>query len=154
MTTIHHSTFTIERRYAARPARVFAAWADLETKRRWFSCADDWQLAEHSLEFRVGGREVWRGGPPGGPEHRNDTIYQDIVADRRILYSYAMRIGGALMSVSLATVELAPAGTGTRMTFTEQVAFVDGYGPDDARERERGTGEALDKLAAELALHS
>jgi uncharacterized protein YndB with AHSA1/START domain len=150
MTTTYHSTFTIERRYAAKPARAFAAWADLETKRRWFGCDDHHQVAEHTLDFRAGGRELWRGG---SPEHRNDTIYQDIVADRRIVYSYAMRIGGALMSISLVTVEFEPAGTGTRMTFTEQAAFVDGHGPDAARDRERGTGEALDQLAAELATH-
>ncbi|WP_255662547.1 hypothetical protein [Myxococcus sp. RHSTA-1-4] len=36
-----HATFTIERTYAASPARVFAAWSRLEAKARWFSCHED-----------------------------------------------------------------------------------------------------------------
>jgi len=52
------------------------------------------------------------------------------------------------ISVSLATVELAPAGDGTRLLFTEQAAFLDGQ--DTAAERERGTGTLLENLDAEL----
>jgi hypothetical protein len=50
--------------------------------------------------------------------------------------------------VSLATIELAPAGAGTRFTITEQGAFLDGY--DDAGSREHGTGLLLDRLGAAL----
>ena len=32
-----HGTFTIEREYPFPPARVFAAWADLEAKSKWFA---------------------------------------------------------------------------------------------------------------------
>jgi uncharacterized protein YndB with AHSA1/START domain len=74
-----HDTFTIERRYPAAPARVFAAFADQTKKARWFGCVDGWTVAEHTIDFRVGGREVWRGGPPAGAQHRNDTVYHDIV---------------------------------------------------------------------------
>jgi hypothetical protein len=38
--------------------------------------------------------------------------------------------------------------TGTRLVFTEQGAFLDGY--DGPKERERGTGELLDALGASL----
>ena len=48
----------------------------------------------------------------------------------------------------MATIELAPAGTGTRFTITEQGAFLDGY--DDARSRQHGTGLLLDRLGAAL----
>lgn len=52
------------------------------------------------------------------------------------------------ISVSLATVELRPEGKGTRLVFTEQGAFLDGY--DDAGSREHGTRELLDALGAAL----
>ena len=69
--------------------------------------------------------------------------------DQRIITSYDMRFDDKRISVSLATVELEPAGTGTRLTYTEQGAFLDGY--DDAGKREHGTRGLLDQLAAALA---
>jgi hypothetical protein len=52
-----------------------------------------------------------------------------------------MYVDGTKISVSLATVEFAKTGKGTRLTVTEQGAFLDGY--DDAGSRERGTSERL-----------
>ena len=143
-----HDTFTIARRYPAAPARVFAAFADPVTKARWFGCVEGWEVAEHTLDFRVGGREVWRGGPPGGTQHRNDTVYHDIVPNERMVWSYTMSLDDTRISVSLATVELARDGSGTRLTFTEQGVFLDDY--DGARERERGTQQLLDSLERAL----
>jgi hypothetical protein len=48
----------------------------------------------------------------------------------------------------MATVELKPAGAGTRRIFTEQAAFLDGY--NDLAGREEGTRAGLDDLDAEL----
>jgi uncharacterized protein YndB with AHSA1/START domain len=103
---------------------------------------------EFELDFRVGGREVSRGGPPGGPVHTYEAHYQDIVPDERIVYSYSMSLDQTLISVSLATVELRPEAAGTRLVLIEQGAYLDGY--DDTGQRERGTGELLDALGAEL----
>jgi uncharacterized protein YndB with AHSA1/START domain len=139
-----HDSFTIERTYPASPARVFRAFADPVAKAKWFGCVEGWEVGEHTVDFRVGGREVWRGGPPGGTQHRNDTLYHDIVPDERIVWSYAMTLGERRISVSLSTVELTAVGTSTRLTFTEQGVFLDGY--DGAEERVHGTGELLDSL--------
>jgi uncharacterized protein YndB with AHSA1/START domain len=146
--SVTHATFAVERSYDAPPARVFAAWADPAAKARWFASPEEWGPDEFELEFRVGGREVGRGGPKGGPVHLYEARYQDIVANQRIVYSYSMYLDQALISVSLATVELRPEGAGTRLVVTEQGAYLDGY--DDAGQRERGTAELLDALGAEL----
>ena len=50
----------------------------------------------------------------------------------------------ARISVSVATVEVEPAGAGTRLTFTEQAAYLDGA--DTPAAREHGTRELLEKL--------
>jgi len=50
--------------------------------------------------------------------------------------------------VSLATLELKPAGTGTRLVLTEQGAFLDGY--ENAGSRERGSNYLLDALGRSL----
>ena len=127
---------------------MFAAWSDPVAKRRWFGGPEAWERGEYSLDFRVGGRERASGGPAEGPKHSYDAIYQDIVQNERIIISYDMHLGGRHISVSLATVELKPSGKGTRLTFTEQGAFLDGY--DDAGSREQGSKDLLDALGRAL----
>jgi len=141
-----HAAFTIERTYAAKPPRVFQAFADPEVKKKWFGGPPDWNPGVATFDFREGGSETSKGGgPPGGDTHDFDCRYYDIVPDERIVYSYEMHISGRRISVSLTTVELRPEGAGTRLTLTEQGVFLDGY--DDAGAREEGTRWLLGELA-------
>ena len=55
-----HRTFSVERAYPAPPARVFAACAAPETKRRWFAEGAGFEVDEFTLDFRVGGFERTR----------------------------------------------------------------------------------------------
>ena len=66
----------------------------------------------YELDFRVGGTETNRGGPPGGPVYTYEATYQDIVPDERIVYGYTMEADGTLISVSVTTVEFAAARVG------------------------------------------
>ncbi len=146
--SVHHATFSIERVYDAAPARVFKAFADPAVKRRWFVEGEGWEVEEFTVDFRVGGEERSRFRFRGGPLIRNDTVYQDIVPDRRIIVAYTMTVGENRISASLATMQFEPAGAGTRLTFTEQGAFLDGY--DDAGKREEGWRGLLDQLDREF----
>jgi len=143
-----HGTFAIERVYDAAPARVFKAWADPAAKARWFVGAAGWQFIERSIDFKVGGKERLSGRHGTGTVSTFDGYYHDIVPDQRILYSYDMHLDERHISASLATVELKAEGAGTRLVFTEQAVFLDGY--DDAGRRQRGTSVLLDQLGAEL----
>ncbi|MGO8825684.1 MAG: SRPBCC family protein [Acidimicrobiales bacterium] len=141
-----HGTFTITRTYPAPPERVFAAWSSRDAKARWFGAPG---ASDYTLDFRVGGTEINRGGPPRGPVYSYEATYQDIVPGQRLVYGYTMKAGDDLISVSVATVEFAPDGDGTTLTLTEQGVFLDGG--DTSAVREKGTGELLDSLGAALA---
>ena len=95
--SVNHATFEIERSYPVPPARVFAAFADPVKKRRWFREEDASETFEFEMDFRVGGRERSRfrikGGPVDGVLCTNDTTYQDIVPDSRIVLAYTMTLG-------------------------------------------------------------
>ena len=138
------ATFTIERHYAAKPARVFAAWASREAKARWAYCDGDWKPSLHEFDFRVGGRERQITGPSGGTRHVFDAIYWDIVDNERIVFAYDMHLDRRRISVSLTTIEFHAEAGGTRLRFTEQGVFLDGY--DDIAGREEGTRIGLENL--------
>jgi uncharacterized protein YndB with AHSA1/START domain len=142
--SVTHATFTLERTYDATPKRVFSAFADPAIKALWFAGPEDWEERPGEFDFRPGGRETSAGGPKGGPTHTFEARYYDIVPDERIIYAYEMHMDDKRISVSLSTIELEAAGAGTKLTFTEQGAFLEGY--DDPAERERGTRELLDAL--------
>lgn len=147
--SVTHATFSLRRTYPASPKRVYSAFADPAKKAAWFNGPEEWGPDEHSFDFRVGGHEVSRGGPKGGPVHAFSAVYQDIVPNERIIYSYDMLLDDVRISVSVATLEFRGAGGGTELVLTEQGAFLDGY--DDAGERERGTRELLEALGNFLA---
>jgi uncharacterized protein YndB with AHSA1/START domain len=146
--SIEHASFVIERKLEASPERVFHAFADRKAKARWFAGPPEWEEGKQEFDFRVGGREHSEGGPKGGPIHSFDALYQDIVPNERIVYSYDMHLDGKRISVSLTTIEFKPEGTGTRLIFTEQGVFLDGY--DNPPQREEGSRWLMDQLAASL----
>jgi uncharacterized protein YndB with AHSA1/START domain len=147
--TVVHDTFVIDRTYPASPKRVFRAFADPAAKIQWFGDPDIEKNAGHEIDFRVGGRESLAGDVPGGgATFTYDAVYQDIIEDTRIVYSYDMTMDGRRISVSVATIEFITDGTGTRLILTEQGAYLDGL--DTSAQREEGTRGILDALGAYL----
>jgi uncharacterized protein YndB with AHSA1/START domain len=146
--SVIHSTFTIERQYPVVPERVFAAFADPVKKQRWFAGGDEGQPGDFTMDFRVGGIERTRRHHKNGWVFTNDTVYRDIVANRRIVFAYNMSLSEQCISSSLATVELLPGGKGTELIFTEQSAFFEGA--DGPKMREEGWQKLLDRLSAYL----
>lgn len=143
-----HSTFVIERTYAASTRLVFDAWADPAAKTKWFGPPEK-PAGTYSLEFREGGREhLSMAMPDNGPLYTYNAVYQDIVPGKRIVYAYDMHQNEDRISVSLATVEIEAAGEGTRLTLTEHGVFLDGR--DNPAEREHGTNALIDALGAHL----
>ena len=142
--SVKHSTFTLERTYSASPAQVFAAWADRDTKAKWFAGHD----AAYTLDFRVGGAEAAHGRTDDGAEIVAESVYRNIVTDERLVYTTLLYGRGALATVSVTTVEFVPDGTGTHLVLTEQGTFLDEQ--EQPEWRQQGTGDWLDALGREL----
>lgn len=148
--SVAHGTFVVERRYPVPSATVFEAWTDAAAKQIWMDDPDyKSDGTPYELDFRVGGHERFGGVSPAGEPYRCDTIYHDIVPGHRIVYSYEMVDGGHRTSVSLTTVEIVPDADGTRLTYTEQGAFLDGREKPEARAE--GVAFMLDTLGTYLA---
>ena len=142
-----HGTFVIERSFPAAAPRVFAAWSSAEAKSRWFGPGS---RASIELDFQVGGHERFSAQGPDGARYRYIALYQDIVPDERIVYTYEMYRDEDRISVSVATIELTASGEETQLTLTEQGVFLDGHdtvAPARARharaDRQAGGGAGL-----------
>ena len=145
---VAHETFVIERNYDVPVAQTFQAWADPLLKARWFAGSTEALGAGYELDFRVGGHEVNRGGPSGGPVYTYDAEFRDIIPAQRIVYTYEMYADDARISVSVATVLFIDHGARSLLVLTEQGVFLDGL--DTVAQRETGTRSLLDSLAASV----
>lgn len=141
--SIVHSSFTLERRYAATPEQVFEAWSDPAVKARWFAPPP----AQHDLDLRIDGRERVR-AEFEGRVMTFTAVYDDVVPAERLVFTGRLASDGQLATVSITTVEFRPYGRGTHLVLTELDAYLDGH--EQPEWRESGTSDWLDRLTVEL----
>lgn len=151
-----HNTSILEHSYPQTPASVYAAFAQPARKRRWYAEGDH-EIKEFEMEFRIGGHERLHyrfkaGHPIEGQEILNQTTYQDIVADTRIVMVTLMSLNGKAIMASQVTFEFLPSGSGTELICTTQGAFFDW--PQGPAMIEAGWRSLLDRIGQELAAHS
>jgi uncharacterized protein YndB with AHSA1/START domain len=150
-TTIHN-TSALEHHYPQPPAGVYAAFAQPARKRRWYAEGEH-EIKEFEMEFRIGGHERLHyrfkpGHPIEGQEILNQSTYQDIVPDQRIVVASVMSLNGKVILAAQVTFEFLPAASGTDLICTSQGAFFDW--PQGPMMIEAGWRGLLDRLAQEL----
>jgi len=148
MTALAHATLVMERTYNAAPARVFAAWADVEARKRWSAPAENIRIVYEESDFREGGRDVSRCIEPGNADYVAIVHYLDIRADQRIVFAEAVAHGNANVSSALISVELSAADARTRLVLTMQIAAFDGSNMEAGYQF--GWSAALDNLGKEF----
>ena len=123
-----HGIFTLERVWAVSPARVFEAWSDPQLKAQWFTGPPErWTLLRRSIDFREGGQEILEGRfEESGLVTTYDARFHLIESDRRLVYTYDLHHGARFHSVTLSSLLLEQEGRATRVTYTEQIVFLDG----------------------------
>ena len=147
-----YGDFSINRVYDAPPAEVWAAWSDPAKRAIWFVGPDGWSALERSVDLRVGGAETLRGRVVAtGADTLFSARYHVVEPAARVVYTCDMHVAGRHHSVSIATLEFIGDPEGTRLRFTEQLAFVDATdGRSGAIARKRATSAQLERLAAVL----
>src|SRR5262245_14025224 len=125
MTTIAHATIVMERTYNASATRVFAAWADVDARKRWSAPAADLRIEYEEADFREGGRDLSRCIEPGNEDYLAAVTYIDIKRDLRIAFVEDILHGKKRVSAALITMELTPKGAATHLLLTMQIASFD-----------------------------
>jgi uncharacterized protein YndB with AHSA1/START domain len=139
VTPVFHDTFTLHRTWAAPPSRVFSAWSDLHFKRQWFAPPPgQWTEIRRTIEFQPGGREIHEGKfNASGMTTLYEGRFHLIEQNERLIFAYDLHLSGVFHSVTLATLVLRANGTRTDVSYTEQIAFLDGS--NGTAQRKEGT---------------
>jgi uncharacterized protein YndB with AHSA1/START domain len=154
--TVIHNTFVLERSYPKPPKAVFAAFADARKKRRWFAEGDGHEVQQFELEFRVGGTERLKyrlkaSTPVAGMIITNESRYQDIVPEQRIVTAATMDLGEKRILIALVTAEFSRTDKGTDLTLTHQGTYLSGPSGLSPQMLQAGWRKLLDILAAVVA---
>lgn len=150
---IVHDTFVLHRTFSKTPAQVFAAFADIGKKRRWFAEGGSHDVLDYALDFRIGGAETAHyrlndSTPFPGVTIEHQGTHLDIVPDARVVVGSTMSFGGKKISASLVTFEMLPAEGGTALICTHQAVFYEGA--DGPQIRRAGMEALIARLADSL----
>ena len=145
---VTHGLFTVEHAFRASPNRVFRAWTSPDEMRFWAAPAEGWDFTVAAYDFRPGGTAIMRFGPKGEVPFQDESRFDDIRSQDRIVSAYAITRGEVRISSSVSSVQFLPQGGGTLLRYTESGVYLDGH--DSPRIREGGVQQQVVQLAAML----
>jgi uncharacterized protein YndB with AHSA1/START domain len=106
---------SIRRVYSVAPEKVWRAWTDPQALRRWFGPGEPGSVTSAELDVRLGGRYRIAFVAPDGVEHVAAGVYQEVVENRRLVFSWTRH--GMPELESQVTIELRPVPGGTELSF-------------------------------------
>lgn len=139
-------TLRIERRIAASPERVFAAWTTAEGLKHWFSPTPEHAVLVHDLDLKVGGRYRVEMRHSSGEAHIVIGNYREITPPKRLVFTWQWETGMA-GGQTLVTVLIEPDDKGSRMTLLHEKFASE---EERAMHNEGWTG-CLDRLVAAVS---
>jgi uncharacterized protein YndB with AHSA1/START domain len=144
---LHHATISLDGVFAASVERVFAEFADPTARAKWSAPLND-TLIYDKADFREGGCDVFRCGPPNDLRFRGETTYQVIVPNQCVISTETLVEGGKRLAVALNTLEFESTGAGATLKVTVQI--VSFAGPGMIAGYESGNRGALEGLGRHL----
>jgi len=143
--TLAKPSVTIQRRYNAPPAKVYAAWTQAEMIVGWFGPSDAKKDSlRASMDVRTGGRFTISFTHGSGEYYKVDGVYKEVIPDEKLVFSWAWH--STPERESQVTVITRPEGSGTLLTLMHEQLF-DQAAADAHR---RGWTGMLETLAAVL----
>jgi len=139
----------LERIVPVAPRLIWAAWTRPEHLKQWFAPAP-WTVSECEIDLRVGGgcRTVMRS--PEGQEFPSEGCYLEIVPERRLVFTDALRAGfrPAENPFFTAVITIEPHAEGTRYVARAMHRDVDGRKRHEEMGFHSGWSKVLDQLVA------
>jgi uncharacterized protein YndB with AHSA1/START domain len=131
----------IARRYPVAPEKVWRAWTDPQAIKRWWGPGPNDPVSLAELDVRVGGRFRIIFGGPQGTEHECAGIYQEVVPNRKLVFTWSWP-NSTPERISVVTIVFKAAGEGTELDFRHEQFF-----DEAARDgHKQGWSEAFVKL--------
>lgn len=148
---LYHATINLEYSYETPVERVFSEFADPAARAKWSAPSGD-TLVYDKTDFREGGDDVFRCGPPQDLRFRGETTYQVIIPNKCVISTEILSESGKRLAVALNTLSFEAMGQGTTLKVTVQiVSFV---GPGMIEGYTSGNKGALESFARHLSANS
>jgi uncharacterized protein YndB with AHSA1/START domain len=134
------------RKYPVAPEKVWRAWTDAEAVKQWWAPRTE-PVSSAELDVRVGGRFRIVFGGSDGTEHEVQGTYQEVVPNRRLVFTWIWPRTTPERE-SLVTIVFRAVGGGTELDFRHE-QFFDEKARDDHKRGWTGLLDKLDRFLAE-----
>jgi len=111
-------SLTIVRKLKAAPEKVWRALTQPQALKQWMAPDDAFKISVAETDLRVGGRYHIVMKSPDGEEHDVSGVYREIVANKKLVYSWAWK--STPERESLVTFELRVQDGGTELTLKHE----------------------------------
>jgi uncharacterized protein YndB with AHSA1/START domain len=114
-------SLTLRRHYRVAPDKVWRAWTDPQALKIWFGPEEIVSVPLVEVDLRVGGRFRVTMLAADGETHDVSGAYQELVPNRKLVFSWAWR--STPERESRVTVLIEPDGNGCELVLTHEQFF-------------------------------
>lgn len=114
-------SLTLRRHYPVAPEKVWRAWTDPQALKAWFGPEEIVSVPLAEVDLRVGGRFRVAMLAADGETHDVSGIYQELVPNRKLVFSWAWR--STPERESRVTVRIEPDGNGCELVLLHEQFF-------------------------------